>query len=87
MPGITLGGYYQAGETIPDRVREVHEELGLPVAYRDLHPVGLRQTAVTLDPDYIEREFQHWHLLPPDVALEEVLLADAEVSGLGGHRP
>jgi 8-oxo-dGTP pyrophosphatase MutT (NUDIX family) len=79
---ITVGGHYQAGETIPDGIREVHEELGLPVAYGDLHPIGLRQTAVALAPDYIERDFQHWHLLPLDVALEEIPLADAEVSGL-----
>ncbi|MGH3798536.1 MAG: NUDIX hydrolase [Pseudonocardiaceae bacterium] len=79
---ITVGGHYQAGETIPEGVREVHEELGLPVSYGDLHPIGLRQTAVTLAADYIEREFQHWHLLPLDVALEEIPLADAEVSGL-----
>ncbi len=79
---ITVGGHYQAGETIPEGVREVHEELGLPVSYGDLHPIGLRQTAVTLAPDYIEREFQHWHLLPLDVALEDIPLADAEVSGL-----
>lgn len=79
---ITVGGHYQAGETIPDGVREIHEELGLPIAYSDLHPIGLRQTAVTLAPDYIEREFQHWHLIPLDVALEDIPLADAEVSGL-----
>jgi 8-oxo-dGTP pyrophosphatase MutT (NUDIX family) len=79
---ITVGGHYEAGETIPDGVREVHEELGLPVAYSDLHPIGLRQTAVTLAPDYIEREFQHWHLLPLDIDLEAIPLADAEVSGL-----
>ncbi|MGH3864855.1 MAG: NUDIX hydrolase [Pseudonocardiaceae bacterium] len=79
---ITVGGHYQAGETIPDGVREVHEELGIPVAYSDLHPIGLRQTAVTLAPDYVEREFQHWYLLPLEVALEEIPLSDAEVSGL-----
>ncbi|MEU4675134.1 NUDIX domain-containing protein [Amycolatopsis sp. NPDC023774] len=79
---ITVGGHYQAGETIPDGVREVQEELGLSVAYGDLHPIGLRQTAVTLAPDYIEREFQHWHLIPLAVALEDIPLADAEVSGL-----
>ena len=45
---ITVGGHYQAGEAIPDGVREVHDELGLPVSYDDLHPIGLRQTAVTL---------------------------------------
>ncbi len=67
---------------IPDGVREVHEELGLPVAYGDLHPIGLRQTAVTLAPDYIEREFQHWHLLPLDLDLDldAIPLAFAEVS-------
>ena len=79
---ITVGGHYAAGETIREGVREVHEELGLPVAYGDLHPIGLRQTAVTLAPDYIEREFQHWHLLPLDLALDAIPLADAEVSGL-----
>jgi isopentenyldiphosphate isomerase len=79
---ITVGGHYQAGETVPDGIREVHEELGLPVTYTDLHPIGLRQTAVTLAPDYVEREFQHWHLLPLDVDLTAIPLADAEVSGL-----
>lgn len=79
---ITVGGHYHAGESIPDGIREVHEELGLPVSYSDLHPIGLRQTVVTLASDYIEREFQHWHLLPLSVTLEEIPLADAEVSGL-----
>ncbi|WP_007025536.1 NUDIX hydrolase [Saccharomonospora iraqiensis] len=79
---ITVGGHYHAGEDVEDGVREVHEELGLPVSYDQLHPIGLRQTAVTLAPDYIEREFQHWHLLPVDVGLEDIPLADVEVSGL-----
>lgn len=52
------------------------------MTYPDLHPIGLRQTAVTLAPDYLEREFQYWHLLPLDVDLEDIPLADAEVSGL-----
>lgn len=79
---ITVGGHYEAGETIPDGIREVHEELGLQVAYTDLHAIGLRQTAVTLAADYVEREFQHWHILPLDVDLDGIPLADAEVSGL-----
>ncbi|GAA5105269.1 NUDIX hydrolase [Haloechinothrix salitolerans] len=79
---ITVGGHYHAGETIPDGIREVHEELGLDIEYADLHPIGLRQTAVTLAPDYIEREFQHWHLLPLGIDLDAIPLADAEVSGL-----
>lgn len=79
---ITVGGHYHASEDIPDGIREVHEELGLPVTYADLHPIGLRQTAITLAPDYIEREFQHWHLLPLDIDLDAIPLSDAEVSGL-----
>lgn len=79
---FTVGGHYETGETIRDGVREVHEELGLPIAYSDLYPIGLRQTAVTLAPDHIEREFQHWHLLPLDIDLDAIPLADAEVSGL-----
>lgn len=79
---ITVGGHYHAGEAIRDGIREVHEELGLPVTYADLHPIGLRQTAITLASDYIEREFQHWHLLPVEVGVDAIPLADAEVSGL-----
>ncbi|AHH98688.1 NUDIX hydrolase [Kutzneria albida] len=79
---ITVGGHYHAGETIPDGIREAREELGLPLNYSDLHPIGLRQTAITLAPDYIEREFQHWHLIPLAIDLDEIPLDDAEVAGL-----
>ncbi|WP_233345892.1 NUDIX domain-containing protein [Saccharomonospora iraqiensis] len=79
---ITVGGHYHAGEDIPAGVREVHEELGLHVDYADLHPLGIRQTAITLAPEYLEREFQHWHLLPFDADLEDIPFADAEVAGL-----
>ena len=50
--------------------------------YADFVPLGIRQTAVTLAPDRIEREFQHWHLLPYDSPLDSIPLDDAEVSGL-----
>jgi isopentenyldiphosphate isomerase len=80
---FTVGGHYQAGETIPDGTRELHEELGLTtISYPDLHPIGIRQTAVTLAPGWLEREFQHWHLLPLQAELEEIPLDDAEVAGL-----
>jgi len=80
---FTVGGHYEARERLEDGIREVHEELGLTgVTYTDLHPLGVRQTAVTLAPEYIEREFQHWHLLPLELELAQIPLADAEVSGL-----
>lgn len=79
---VSVGGHYHAGEQIADGTREVAEELGLRVAYTDLQPIGLRQSAVTLAPDYVEREWQHLHLLPLDLELDEIPLNDAEVSGL-----
>jgi hypothetical protein len=44
--------------------------------------VGIRQTAVTLPGGRIEREFQHWHILPLDLSLGDIPLCDDEVSGL-----
>jgi isopentenyldiphosphate isomerase len=82
---ITVGGHYHAGEDIPDGVREAREELGLAsLAYSDFVPAGIRQTAVTLPGGRVEREFQHWHLLPLDLSLGEIPLGggDGEVSGL-----
>ena len=80
---FTIGGHYHAGEAIPDGVREAREELGLhDLDYADFFPLGIRQTAVTLAPGRIEREFQHWHLLPRAGPLESIPLDDAEVSGL-----
>lgn len=79
---FTVGGHYEAGETIPQGIREIREELGVDVCYTDLQPLGIRQTAVTLAPGWMEREFQYWHLLPLDLDLEQIPLDDAEVSGL-----
>jgi 8-oxo-dGTP pyrophosphatase MutT (NUDIX family) len=80
---FTVGGHYEAGEDIPDGVREAREELGLhTLDYSDFFPLGIRQTVVTLAPDRIEREFQHWHLLPYEASLDTIPLDDAEVSGL-----
>jgi isopentenyldiphosphate isomerase len=80
---FTVGGHYHAGEDIPAGIREAHEELGLrDLTYSDFVPLGIRQTAVTLAPAWIEREFQHWHLLPYEGGLDGIPLDDAEVSGL-----
>lgn len=79
---FTVGGHYEAGETIPQGIRELREELGLDIPYTDLQPLGIRQTAVTLAPGWIEHEFQYWHLLPLTLDLSDIPLDDAEVSGL-----
>jgi isopentenyldiphosphate isomerase len=42
---VSAAGHYTAGETIRDGVREVREELGLPVDFADLIPAGRRVSA------------------------------------------
>jgi 8-oxo-dGTP pyrophosphatase MutT (NUDIX family) len=79
---VSVGGHYEAGEDIAGGVREIHEELGLEVAFSALVPIGVRQTAATLAPDYIANEFQHIFLLPTSTALAISARENAEVRGL-----
>lgn len=79
---ITVGGHYQAGENIEKGIRELKEEIGIETQFKDLVPIGIRQTACTINPDYIANEFQHMFLLPLDKKLERYKLEEAEVRGL-----
>lgn len=80
---ITVAGHYEAGEAIESGVRELHEEIGLTsVSYHDLFSLGIRQTSATLTENYIERAFQHLHLLACDLDLANYTLNNDEVSGL-----
>ncbi|GAA4936111.1 hypothetical protein GCM10023224_16160 [Streptomonospora halophila] len=58
-------------------MRELGDELGLDTPYAELQPLGIRQTAVTLAPDWIEHEFQFWHLIPLGLDVADIP---------GGHR-
>jgi ADP-ribose pyrophosphatase YjhB (NUDIX family) len=79
---VSVGGHYQAGEEIADGVREIREELGIDVEFSKLVPIGVRQTAATLAPDYIANEFQHMFLLPTPLALARSAVENEEVRGL-----
>ncbi|MFC4389054.1 NUDIX domain-containing protein [Gracilibacillus marinus] len=79
---ISVGGHYKAGEAIEDGVREIKEELGIEVSYDKLVPLGIRQTVVTLASNYINKEFQHIHLLEYKAPLDSYQLSGDEVSGV-----
>ena len=70
---IIVGGHYRSGEKIEDGVREIKEETGLDVSYKDLIDLGIRQTCVTINDQYIIREFQHIYLLPLNKELDEYI--------------
>ncbi|MDD4187403.1 MAG: NUDIX domain-containing protein [Bacilli bacterium] len=61
---ITVGGHYQAGENLEDGIRELEEETGLKVKFKDLVNLGIRQVATTPTPTYVIREFQNIFLCP-----------------------
>ena len=79
---FTVGGHYQAGEAIADGIREMKEEVGLEVDFKDLIPLGIRQTAHTITDSFIEYEFQHIFLYPTTKKIEDFSLDTSEVKGL-----
>ncbi len=78
---VAVGGHYAAGESIEHGVREIHEELGIAVAFTDLIPVGLRVT-VAQYAGLIDREFADNFLLVRDIDIRDYDYQQAEVAGL-----
>lgn len=79
---FTVGGHYQAGESIEDGPRELKEEVGVNANFEDLVPLGVRQTAHTITDAFIEYEFQHIFLYPTAQKLDDFALDSSEVKGL-----
>lgn len=77
----TAAGHINAGETMRDGIREVHEELGLPIGYDDLIYLG-RRMSTSLYADLIDREVSHIHLLDYQHAWREIPYDAEEVAGL-----
>ncbi len=81
---ITVGGHYKAGEKICDGIRELYEETSLnenEVCFSDLIPLGIRQTAATIAPEYIANEFQHLFLYDFRGDLKDLVCENEETSG------
>lgn len=76
---ITVGGHLKAGESIEDCVREIKEETGLDVKFKDLIECGTRQC--DMDNGMLIREFQHFYMLPLEVDLKDFKEDSEEVNG------
>lgn len=79
---ISVGGHYLAGEKISDGIREIKEEVGLDIAFKDLIPLGIRQTSADISPEYKNNEFQHLFIIPSRYILNDYELNSSEVRGL-----
>lgn len=79
---VSVGGHYLAGESIQQGIREIEEEIGLKVKFKDLIPLGVRQTAETVSKNYIANEFQHIFIYPSTRKLQDYVLDNVEVNSL-----
>jgi isopentenyldiphosphate isomerase len=62
----TVGGHYRHGESLDDALREVEEEIGVPVEQRDLRRLGIRWCASEEEAGVLDREIQDLFLLQDD---------------------
>jgi len=79
---FTAGGHYQVGESIEDGIRELREEVGIKASFSELIPLGVRQTAHTINDSFIEYEFQHIFLYSTTQTLDGFTLEKTEVKSL-----
>lgn len=78
---ISAAGHYQAGEHIEDGVREIREELGIEVAFKDLKYLGIK-IDVYKDNTIFNREFCETFLYQDNRPLKEYPIDCVEVMGL-----
>ena len=78
---ISVGGHYQAGEKIEDGIREIKEESGIEIDFKDLVYIGERQVSTIVKEDYIVREFQKIFIVPYNGSITNLKCQDDEVNG------
>ena len=78
---ITAAGHYSAGEKPEDGVREILEELGLTVDFKDLIPLGIKFDMARIG-KILNREFCDVYLLSRPEAPAEYQMDSDEVEGL-----
>lgn len=78
---ITAAGHYVAGETAQDGIREILEELGIKVTFKELVPLGIKFDIAKVG-EIINREFCDVFLLRRDANPREYKPKAPEVQGL-----
>lgn len=78
---ITAAGHLLFDESPADGIREIEEELGLPIEYDDLIPLGVTVCRIEQD-KMIDAEFAHVYLSVQSPELEDFLLQEEETAGI-----
>jgi isopentenyldiphosphate isomerase len=82
MLDVSAAGHLEAGEDIKQGIREVSEELGIPVSMKSLHSLGYRIEVADQDNGQKNREYQAVYIRNLDIPLSEYKPQIEEVSGL-----
>ncbi len=82
MFDVSAAGHLEAGETVEQGIREVSEELGIPISMDSLHSLGYRVEVVDQSNGQLNREYQAVYILRLDVPLSDYNPQIEEVSGL-----
>ena len=78
---LSIGGHYQAGEKIEDGIREIKEESGIKIDFKDLIYLGERQVSTVVKEEYIVREFQKIFIIPYNDSITNLKCQDDEITG------
>jgi len=78
---ITAAGHYESGESIEQGIREVREELGINISFKDLVPLGIKFDVAKVG-DVVNREFDDVFLYVHNQDITEYNFQLEEVSGL-----
>lgn len=78
---VTVGEHLRTGESALDGIREVEEELGIPVTADELVPLGTRKVEKKIL-DGLNREFQDVFLLVRSLLPEDLCLQQEEVAAV-----
>lgn len=79
---VSAAGHLGTGEKIEDGIREVTEELGIPVQMSQLYPLGYRIEVADQSNGQRNREFQMVYLIRLDRALTDYKPDPEELAGL-----
>lgn len=78
---ITAAGHLLANETVEDGIREIKEEIGIDLSFKELIPLGIIPYCAQMK-DFIDKEFAHTYLYKSKISFDDFTLQVEEVAGM-----